>query len=379
MSSAAPSSTPLPVRTPGARSRGRHRRPELPQLPVDAPALLLAVPGEASAAAQQTADELVSLIRAEQPGIDVHAAYLASATGPVDAGSAGTDTVEAEAADNEAVAGDATGGAVADGTALDGTAFDGTALDGDVLGSDVLGGAALLGGAVDGGVDGVAVGTVAEELPVFGFFGESVPREPATLAGLLGEAHAAGRPAPIVVPLVPGTDAVLERVLEDISATLGEIRVTEPLGPHPLLAEALHVRLSEAGLARADRARLFAVNTAADGIVLVVTGGIDSLQRAEVTGVLLAARLAVPVVAAALDQPGSVAAAVAHLRATGCAQPALAPCLIGPEADADLLKAVAHETDCPASEVLGAYPTIARLALGHYLGALGIDQDPTQT
>jgi hypothetical protein len=161
-----------------------------------------------------------------------------------------------------------------------------------------------------------------------------------------------------------------------VSGIPGEVRVTDTLGPHPLLAEALHVRLSEAGLARADRARLFAVNTSADGIVLATVGGAESLQLAEVNAVLLAARLAVPVVAAALDEPGSVAAAAAHLRETGCAQPALAPYLFGPEVDPDLLKSVPAEAECHASEPLGAYPTVARLVLGLYLTALGIELDP---
>ena len=76
----------------------------------------------------------------------------------------------------------------------------------------------------------------------------------------------------------------------------------------PLLAEGLHVRLSEAGLARADRARLFTVATAADGIVLATVGGEEAVQAAGITGMLLAARLAVPVMAAALDEEGSVAA-----------------------------------------------------------------------
>jgi hypothetical protein len=290
---------------------------------VDAPALLLAVPAEAVQSAQQTADELVSLIRAEQPGIDVRAAYLAPASQTVRESA----TASSDAAPDESQ---------------------------EPTGSEGVGFFASVG------------------------LTSTSPYEAATLATLLGEAHAAGRPAPIVVPLLPGTDSVLERALDDLSATVGEVRVTEPLGPHPLLAEALHVRLSEAGLARADRARLFAVSTAADGIVLVSSGGADSLQRAEVTGVLLAARLAVPVVAAALDQPGSVAAAVGHLRETGCAQPALAPYLIGPEFEADQLKVIAHETDCPVSEPLGTYPTIAKLVLGHYLAALGIDQDLQQ-
>ncbi|MFC1403624.1 MULTISPECIES: sirohydrochlorin chelatase [Streptacidiphilus] len=284
MSSAATPSTPLPVRTPGTRARGRHRRPERHEIPAEAPALLLAVPAEATPATQQIADELVALIRAEQPGIDARAGYLSA----------------------------------------NGTDGDGTE----------------------------------------------------TLAALLSAAAAEERPAPVVVPLLPGPS---DSFRDAVSGIPGEVRVTDTLGPHPLLAEALHVRLSEAGLARADRARLFAINTSADGVVLATVGGAEALQLAEVTAVLLAARLAVPVVAAALDEPGSVAAAAAHLRATGSAQPALAPYVFGPEVDPDLLKSVTAEAECQASEPLGAYPTVARLVLGLYLTALGMELDPDLT
>ncbi|QMU68739.1 sirohydrochlorin chelatase [Streptacidiphilus sp. P02-A3a] len=302
MSSAATPSTPLPVRTPGSRARGRHRRPERPEIPAGAPALLLAVPAEAGQDVQRIADELVSLVRAEQPGIDATAVYLHG---------------------NSAVSGDAEG---EEASAGDGFRERGSAPTlADVLARDAAKRAA----------------------------GSEVA-------------------APVVVPLLPGSSAALRAALDAVG---GEFTATDALGPHPLLAEALHVRLSEAGLARADRARLFAVNTSADGVVLATVGGDEAVQQAGITGVLLAARLAVPVVAASLDEPGSVAAAAAQLRGTGCAQPALAPYLIGPEFDADQLKSVAAEVDCPASEPLGAYPTIARLVLGRYLNALGIEQD----
>ncbi|WP_081982173.1 sirohydrochlorin chelatase [Streptacidiphilus albus] len=317
MSSAATPSTPLPVRTPGSRARGRHRRPERPEIPAGAPALLLAVPGEPTSSTQQIADELVSLVRAEQPGIDVTAVYLVA--------DQALDAVPAAQAPAE---GDAP--------------TEGDAQDGDVPAA------------------------------VFG----TEPAGPPSLAAALARAAEAGAAVPVVVPLLPGPNTAFDLALADLG---GGITTTDPLGPHPLLAEALHVRLSEAGLARADRARLFAVNTAADGIVLATVGGPEALQFAEVTGVLLAARLAVPVVAATLDEPGSVAAAATHLRETGCGQPALAPYLIGPEVDADLLKSVAAETDCPAAETLGAYPTIARLVLGLYLGAIGVERDADLT
>ncbi|MEZ0066180.1 hypothetical protein ABIA32_002190 [Streptacidiphilus sp. MAP12-20] len=279
MSTAATPSTPLPVRTPSARARGRHRRPERPELPAGAPALLLAVPAQASPDARRLAEEVATLIRLDQPGIEVSAAYL---------------TASEDADDCVAL-------------------------------TDALG------------------------------------------AALEAEA------APIVVPLSPGPSTDLDAALSGFDPAV--VRRTDALGPHPLLAEAVHVRLSEAGLARADRARLFAINTSADGIVLASTGGAEALELAEVTGVLLAARLAVPVVAASLDSAESIAAAVTHLRDTGCVQPALAPYLLGPEVSVDVLKAVADAIECPVAEPLGAYPAIARLALGLYLAALGIDAE----
>jgi sirohydrochlorin ferrochelatase len=153
--------------------------------------------------------------------------------------------------------------------------------------------------------------------------------------------------------------------------------LTDVLGPHPLLAEALHVRLSEAGLARADRARLFTVATAADGIILASVGGNEAVQAAGITGMLLAARLAVPVMAAALDEEGSIAATAEQLRSSGSAQLALAPYLIGPEIDPGLLDAAAKEAGCAAAEALGAYPAIGKLALSKYTTALGIAPQPT--
>ncbi|MET7983705.1 MULTISPECIES: hypothetical protein [unclassified Streptomyces] len=180
-------------------------------------------------------------------------------------------------------------------------------------------------------------------------------------------------PVGIVVPLLAGPDnALLRRIRQAVMESRVAAELTDVLGPHPLLAEALHVRLSEAGLARADRARLFTVATAADGIVLATVGGEDAVQAAGITGMLLAARLAVPVMAAALDEEGSIAAIAEQLRGSGSQQLALAPYLIGPELDADLLDAAAKEAGCGAAEALGPYPAIGKLALSQYTSALGI-------
>jgi len=180
-------------------------------------------------------------------------------------------------------------------------------------------------------------------------------------------------PVAVVVPLLAGPDsALMGRIRQSVTDSHAPAELTDVLGPHPLLAEALHVRLSEAGLARADRARLFTVATAADGIILATVGGEEAVQAAGITGMLLAARLAVPVMAAALDQEGAVAAIAEQLRGSGSAQLALAPYLIGPELDEGLLDAAAKEAGCSSADPLGPYPAIGKLALSKYTTALGI-------
>ncbi|MFG2950395.1 sirohydrochlorin chelatase [Streptomyces adustus] len=203
--------------------------------------------------------------------------------------------------------------------------------------------------------------------------------EQALAAGL--EVKEPDGPVAVVVPLLAGPDgALLRQVRQAVMESRIAADLTDVLGPHPLLAEALHVRLSEAGLARADRARLFTVATAADGIILASVGGEEAVQAAGITGMLLAARLAVPVIAAALDQEGSIASVAEQLRASGSQQLALAPYLIGPEIDASLVAAAAEEAGCSAAEALGPYPAIGKLALAQYTAALGIaPQQPQGT
>ncbi|QNP62055.1 sirohydrochlorin chelatase [Streptomyces genisteinicus] len=182
-------------------------------------------------------------------------------------------------------------------------------------------------------------------------------------------------PAAVVVPLLVGPDnAQMRRIRQGVMDSGAVAELTDVLGPHPLLAEAVHVRLSEAGLARADRARLFTVATAADGIILATVGGEEAVQAAGITGMLLAARLAVPVMAAALDEEGSVAAIAEKLRGSGSAQLALAPYLVGPELPEGLLDSAAKDAGCATAEALGAYPAIGKLVLSQYTTALGISQ-----
>ena len=187
-------------------------------------------------------------------------------------------------------------------------------------------------------------------------------------------------PVAVVVPLLAGPDsALLRRIRQAVMDSRVAAELTDVLGPHPLLAEALHVRLSEAGLARADRARLFTVATAADGIILASVGGEEAVQAAGITGMLLAARLAVPVMAAALDQEGSIA-----VRGRAAAQLGLAAAgaRAVPDRAGDRRRAwsteAAKEAGCSAAEPLGPYPAIGKLALAKYTTALGIAPQQAQ-
>jgi sirohydrochlorin ferrochelatase len=168
--------------------------------------------------------------------------------------------------------------------------------------------------------------------------------------------------AAIVVPLITGPNA---RVYADIRAGLQETgveaTVTDPLGPHPLLAEALHVRLADAGLARADRIRQFSIGAAVDGVIVAAVGGVEAAQEADMTAVLLAARLAVPVVAAAVDGPPTVSDAVGRLRESGAQRLAIAPYVIGPELDHEQLAKLAAEAGLGCGAPLGAHSSVIRL------------------
>ncbi|MGH3309971.1 MAG: hypothetical protein ACRDP3_05215 [Streptomyces sp.] len=199
--------------------------------------------------------------------------------------------------------------------------------------------------------------------------------------GLGADAAGAGQQASeeplvaVVIPLLAGPDpALMRRMRQAVLSSGTGAEITDVLGPHPLLAEGVHVKLSEAGLARADRARLFTVATAADGIVLATVGGEDAVQAAGITGMLLAARLAVPVLAAGLDEVGAVARTAEQLRGSGSTQLAVAPCLIGPEVSEGLLDAAAEEAGCSVAEPLGAYPAVGKLVASTYAAKLGIGQ-----
>ncbi|WP_079127202.1 sirohydrochlorin chelatase [Streptomyces sp. TP-A0874] len=307
----------LPVRMPRPRKSGRHRKPEPLAAPEGAPALVLAVPGEPSAATRSLAEEVTSIARSELPGLNAVVGYIEGDDTEFPSLTAVLTQIAAERAERAALA-------------------------------------AMLPNA-DESSDGAPEGDATAQR-------EGRPAGP----GPEG-------PAAVVVPLLAGPEsALMRRIRQAVMDSRVSAELTDVLGPHPLLAEAVHVRLSEAGLARADRARLFTVATAADGIVLATVGGEEAVQAAGITGMLLAARLAVPVLAAALDMDGSIQQAADQLRGSGSTQLALAPYLIGPEIAEGLLKEAAAGVECASSEALGAYPAIGRLALSQYMTAVGI-------
>src|SRR5580698_9542332 len=197
--------------------------------------------------------------------------------------------------------------------------------------------------------------------------------DPDGIRAVLADAAArrpAGAPSAVIVPQLVTPHPEANRALrEAIAATGVNAHIGEVFNTNALLAEALHHRLADAGLARADRVRMFSITTSADGIILVTVGG----EEAVGTACLLAVRLALPVLAASLDAKPSVEAAAAQLEAMGVNRIAVAPCVIGPEADpvaiADATDAVGGKCCAP----LGAHANVIKLislAFGQVLGQL---------
>jgi sirohydrochlorin ferrochelatase len=150
-------------------------------------------------------------------------------------------------------------------------------------------------------------------------------------------------------------------------------RVAPPLGPHPLLAEALYDRLLEAGWPRqlSERARRRA------GIVLAAAGSRDpdaaeDLHRA---AALLARRAGVPV----LPAHGSAGApdvetALRTLAGRGRTRTAVAAYFTAPGRFATQ---AASATDGIAAAPLGTHPALVTLILHRYDTALGHPAHPT--
>jgi len=192
--------------------------------------------------------------------------------------------------------------------------------------------------------------------------------DPTDVRAVLADAAArrpAGAPCAVVVPLIATPNPPLTRRLrEAVAASEVNAVVSGFVNSNALVAEVLHIRLAEAGLARADRVRLFSIVTAADGIIIATVGGPDAAAAANVTSVLLAARLALPVIPASLDSAPSLQEGAMRLKEMGVNRLAIAPCFIGPEATKSDLDAIGVGAECAAP--LGAHGNIAKLAAMTY-------------
>ncbi|WP_432095265.1 sirohydrochlorin chelatase [Streptomyces sp. bgisy100] len=239
------------------------------------------------------------------------------------------------------------------------------------------------------------------EVPVrLGHIELNAPLLPDTLAALRGEA--------VLVPLLLGRGHhVKHDIPEALAAAAGlRARIAAPLGPHPLLAEALHGRLVEAGWPAAgatdsghypggaavipgrhpgdstagpskgtdaDRTEPTGDRTEASrGAVVLAAAGSrdpDSAVDTAATAELLSARLGgVPVLPAYASAAGpTVPDAVAELRARGHERIAVASYYTAPGRFA---ARSAAEAPGVAAAPLGAHPAMARLLLHRYDEAL---------
>lgn len=208
--------------------------------------------------------------------------------------------------------------------------------------------------------------------------GASVAPRGATLADALSEALASGSdsdgaatPRAVVVPLLAGPHPALDdEIGAAVGQATGQVMIAAHLGPHPLLAGALHDRLSEAGLARAGRALGLNVSLGANGVLVVADRGQRAVRDAGLTAVLLAARLAVPAAPASIGDQASIDAAVERLREAGATHLAIAPCVVGPESAMAEFDELCSSLGARRSEPLGAHPAIAQLVAVRYGEAL---------
>ncbi|MFD5199744.1 sirohydrochlorin chelatase [Streptomyces sp. NPDC058375] len=187
----------------------------------------------------------------------------------------------------------------------------------------------------------------------------NAPLLPDTLDGLRGSDA-------VLVPLLLGRGTHVKRDLPAgaAAATGVRTRIAAPLGPHPLLVEALYERLGEAGWDVADHGGRHAA------VVLAAAGSRDpdSAQDTRRTARLLALRLGVPVVPAyASATTPTVPAALRALAARGRHRTFVASYFTAPGRFANACAdAVPHRAAAP----LGAHPAMARLVLHRYDQAL---------
>jgi hypothetical protein len=175
----------------------------------------------------------------------------------------------------------------------------------------------------------------------------------------------------VVVPLLMSPNGTLDARLQQLTANSPiQAVLAAHLGPHPLVAEALHARLADAGLARQARSTGLSISAESRGVVVLADIGEEAMSAAGVAAVLLASRLSVPVVPASLGDPASIVDAVNRISESGAARPVLAPCLIGPEINVSVLEDLSAALGAPCAPALGAHQAIGQLVAIRYGAAL---------
>ncbi|MER7465075.1 sirohydrochlorin chelatase [Streptomyces sp. NPDC097981] len=188
---------------------------------------------------------------------------------------------------------------------------------------------------------------------------------------LLGETLGSTTGAAVLVPLLLGRGHHVKRDLPAAAARAAHLdtRVAAPLGPHPLLVEALYERLLETGWAPG----------AGTAVVLAAAGSRDPDSAADTrrTAALLSDRLdGVPVVPAyASAAAPTVPDAVHALAARGHHRIAVASYFTAPGRFATQSAAAAPG---PAAAPLGDHPALARLVLQRYDEAVTRQRTPLE-
>ncbi|PWI18564.1 sirohydrochlorin chelatase [Streptomyces sp. Act143] len=163
----------------------------------------------------------------------------------------------------------------------------------------------------------------------------------------------------ILVPLLLSRGYHVKRDIPEMAAeTDVRARVAPALGPHPLLVEALHARLVEAGWEESPRP--------GSAVVLAAAGSRDPESKVDMArmAALLSTRLEVPVVPAyATTAAPTVPAAVEALTARGYDRVAIASYFTAPGRFATECAEAAPWT---ASAPLGTHPAMADLILHRY-------------
>jgi hypothetical protein len=303
----------------------------------DAPALIIAVPSTASARDNDLIEHIAEATAESCAGATIAVAFLGS--GGARGGARGTSGASGS--------GDPRGTSGASGS-------------GDPRGTSGASGSGASGSSDDRG-------EVSTD-------GTGDPDEPVSLADALASAPVQTDerlPRAVVVPLLAGPHPDYDaQITAAVAAADVPVMIAAHLGPHPLLAGALHDRLSEVGLARVSRALGLSISVGSDGVLLVADRGPEAVSDAGLTAILLAGRLAAPVHPASLGDQVSIDTALTRLSEAGAKRPAISPCVIGPETDMAEFERLSASLGAACAAPLGSHSAVSQLIAARYGEAL---------